>query len=207
MPRPGATWSPSRSDPTTPSEKLRQGYQVFAFEEARSTLEKLGYQFEPVRLFDVPLPQYLDVIAERRIVALAATPDVAAQLRENRRGWARLGVSHTTVFGQKIGAPIAIVGVIGAGAATESIGFPRASVTIPPEARSDVPGRLPASRSRHRPTGSRRSSRSTASNGPGRAAGWRWWSWIQAVESKPTRSRDPATCASHSMTGSCRCSG
>ena len=41
----------------TPNEKLRQGYQVFAFEEARSTLEKLGYQFEPVRLFDVPLPQ------------------------------------------------------------------------------------------------------------------------------------------------------
>jgi hypothetical protein len=118
--------------PDSVNERLKRGYRVFAFDDGRGRLERLGYQFEPVQLFDTPLPQYLDLIPDRWTVALAATPDVAAQLRANSRGWARLGVSTSTLFGQKVGAPLAILGVAGTrGAAMESIGAPRAALSVP----------------------------------------------------------------------------
>ena len=121
--------------------QLKQGYRVFAFDDGRGRLERLGYQFEPIQLFDTPFPQYLDVIADRWTVAIAATPDVAAQLRANRRGWARLGVSSAAVFDQKVGAPLAILGVKGSGgAAMESIGAPRASVAVAKGAAIDGTG-------------------------------------------------------------------
>ena len=95
------------------SDKVRRGYHVFAFAEGRGQMERLGYSFEPVQLFDLTLPDYLDVIGPQWTVALAATPDVAAQLRANRPGWGRLGVSNA-LFAQKVGAPLAVVGVAGA---------------------------------------------------------------------------------------------
>ena len=35
------------------SDKMRQGYRIFAFSEGRVKLETLGYEFEPVQLYDV----------------------------------------------------------------------------------------------------------------------------------------------------------
>ena len=58
---------------------------MFAFEEARVTIEELGYQFGGAAL-RVPLRNTSDVIGDNRVVALAATPDVIAQLRANRPG-------------------------------------------------------------------------------------------------------------------------
>ena len=73
------------------SEKMRQGYRIFAFSDGKVKLETLGYEFEPVQLYDVPLPAFLDVIGRNWTVAIAATPDVAAQLRANRARLAAAG--------------------------------------------------------------------------------------------------------------------
>ena len=86
---------------------MRQGYRIFAFNDGRVKLETLGYEFEPVQLYDVPLPAFLDVIGRNWTVAIAATPDVAAQLRANRAGWKGLGVSDSAIFEQKVGTPLA----------------------------------------------------------------------------------------------------
>ena len=107
-----------------------EGHRINAFSDGKAKLESLGYEFEPVQLYDVPLPAYLDLINRNWTVAIAATPDVAAQLRANRPGWRRLGVSDNTIFEQKVGAP-AIVGVNDAGGqAIEAIGLPEARATV-----------------------------------------------------------------------------
>jgi hypothetical protein len=110
---------------------LANGYSIFAFDEGRSELQKFGYEFEPVQLLDTTLPEYLDLIRDGSIGAIAATPDVAAQLRTNRAGWRRFGVPEQSIFGRKNGAPLAIVGVKGVpGTAAEADGVPTALVEI-----------------------------------------------------------------------------
>ncbi len=86
------------------SEKMRQGYRIYTFDDGKVKLETLGYEFEPVQLYDVPLPAFLDVIGRNWTVAIAATPDVAAQLRGNRDGWAaarRLGQRDLRTEGRR----------------------------------------------------------------------------------------------------------
>jgi len=124
---------------------LRQGYRIFAFNDGRVKLETLGYEFVPVQLYDVPLPAFLDVIGRNWTVAIAATPDVAAQLRANRAGWKRLGVSERAIFDQKVGAPLAVVGVNGAGGqAIESVGLPEARASVALNAPIGTTGRIAA---------------------------------------------------------------
>jgi len=127
------------------SDKMRQGFRIFAFSEGRVKLETLGYEFEPVQLDDVPLPAFLDVIGRNWTVALAATPDVAAQLRNNRAGWKRIGVSEATLFEQKVGTPLAVIGVNGAsGEAIQSIGSPEARASVALNAPIGTTGRAAA---------------------------------------------------------------
>ena len=127
------------------ADKMRQGYRIFAFGDGRVKLETLGYEFEPVQLYDVPLPAFLDVIGRNWTVALAATPDVAAQLRNNRAGWKRLGVSESAIFEQKVGLPLAVIGVNGAsGEAIQSIGVPEARASVALNAPLGTTGRAAA---------------------------------------------------------------
>ena len=127
------------------SDKMRQGYRIFAFSEGRVKLGTLGYEFEPVQLYDVSLPAFLDVIGRNWTVAIAATPDVAAQLRANRAGWKGLGVSDSAIFEQKVGTPLALVGVNGAsGQAIQSAGFPEARASVALNAPIGTTGRMAA---------------------------------------------------------------
>jgi hypothetical protein len=78
----------------------RRGFQIYAFGEGRRALSDYGYQFEPVELFDLPLPQYLDEVPDRWTIAIAATPAASQGLRDNRRGWRRIGADDARVFGE-----------------------------------------------------------------------------------------------------------
>jgi hypothetical protein len=80
-------------DPAQVEDFRRRGYQIFAFAQGKSELGKFGYQFEPVQLYDVPLPQYFDVIRDQWTVAVAATADAVATMPPTPGAWRRLGGS------------------------------------------------------------------------------------------------------------------
>ncbi|HEX5473706.1 MAG TPA: DUF2723 domain-containing protein [Vicinamibacterales bacterium] len=109
---------------------MNRGYQIFAFGESRAALESIGYQLEPVQLYDLTLPEYLDTIPANWTVVVAATPQVAAQLRSNRPAWTRIGVSLDALLGGPVGRAIAVAGVAGAGRAAQASGFPGAALDV-----------------------------------------------------------------------------
>ena len=112
-------------------EFRRRGYEIFAFAQGRAELGKFGYQFDPVQLYDVPLPDYLDVVREKWTVALAATPDAAPLLRSNPGGWRRLGSTGEAASSGE-GVPYALIGVNAADApALESAGGADVDLSVP----------------------------------------------------------------------------
>jgi hypothetical protein len=115
-------------------DSLAHGYAVFAFDTARTALEKLGYRFEPVQLFDVPLPDYLRYIGDARTAVVAATPDAAAWLRADPRAWSGLGVSGAMLGNPGAAAPLAVI----AGSRGED---PLVSNALP---LNDISGTVPA---------------------------------------------------------------
>jgi hypothetical protein len=130
-------------------DSLARGYAVFVFDSARSALEELGYRFEPVQLFDVPLPEYLRYIGDRRTAVLAATPDAAAWLRADPASWSRLGVSRAMLGDPRTPAPLAVVAGAPGSDPLVSNALPESAVNgvtaaVSPGGRAPIPARAVA---------------------------------------------------------------
>lgn len=128
----GRTIDLIRADHAAVAGKLAQGFQVFAFGEARDTLETFGYRFAPVALKEPGLSGYLTSVPVGSTVVFASTSAAAPLLHEDRRAWRRIGENGDALFGGRESLATALVGVAGTSRAAWNAGPLSASLSILP---------------------------------------------------------------------------
>ncbi|MCX6542871.1 MAG: DUF2723 domain-containing protein [Acidobacteria bacterium] len=105
-------WIPSKHEQV--AQAWRDGYDVLAFGQGRRDLVDYGFQFEPVALLGEPVSEYLPVVRDRWIVAIAAAPGAVPGLKlTDGRPWNIVGATRGALAGRPR-APYGLVGAMGA---------------------------------------------------------------------------------------------
>ena len=130
--------------PDEVAQRRREGYHIYAFAEGQEALGQFGYEFAPVQLLDLPLPEYLARVPDGATVAVAASRRAVHLLQQRPEAWARVGASRDRLFAP-VAAPYGLIGIAGA----DSRGM---EAPVAPDVRLDVAdGQLIASTGKDAP--------------------------------------------------------
>jgi hypothetical protein len=144
----------SAGDPAVLRALRRDGFRLFAMADARDVVGRVGAVFEPVRLWDQPLPHFLNAMPAGRIVAIAGIglapaiqsgqgpllPQIGGRASRLTRSdqYAAVGVRGATGDAIELIGEAADVRI----AARQAIGPLAGGLPVEIRARSDLGGRI-----------------------------------------------------------------